>query len=319
MFATIAPLNRVLSVKSPKGGTVYYEYGTNTSTTGTVKIWTVEGGVLKNNNGGTYVEGELYRTKTTDASGKTTEEYKDKLGQVILKIAGGTAKTYYVYDDFGLLRYVLSPEATEAMGGTTYSPVSAEVKGLCYYYEYDGRKRMVKKQLPGAEEVLMVYDARDRLVLVQDGKTKQANSSKWLYTLYDGFNRLVQTGWLSTTKTFSQAQTDFSTVSDLDATSDLPAGYTTAAGDVLTQTFYDTYARAMPVASPVPVLVNNNVKGMVTRTISGKLDESGDIVTDFFYDDKYRVIYFKESPYTVCPDFLGKNRMLGSVRGRKTK
>ncbi len=41
-----------------------------------------------------------------------------------------------------------------------------------------GVKRMVEKQLPGAEPVYMVYDKRDRLVLVQDGNLRQENKQK---------------------------------------------------------------------------------------------------------------------------------------------
>lgn len=49
---------------------------------------------------------------------------------------------------------------------------STIIKGLCYYYEYDDRHRMILKQLPGAEAMKMVYDKRERLVLVQDGNQR---------------------------------------------------------------------------------------------------------------------------------------------------
>ena len=54
---------------------------------------------------------------------------------------------------------------------------------------------MVEKQLPGAEPVYMVYDKRDRLVLVQDGKLRdEGNKRKWLFTKYNHLNRPVLTG-----------------------------------------------------------------------------------------------------------------------------
>lgn len=77
---------------------------------------------------------ELTKTITKDenwqlSKGKlnTTEEFKDKHGRVVLKrtyVKEGavveTLDTYYVYDDFGNLTYVLSPEASEAiLDGTT--------------------------------------------------------------------------------------------------------------------------------------------------------------------------------------------------------
>ncbi len=290
-----SPLNRVKYVEDPKGGRVTYEYGMNDANT--VRIWTVDNsGNCANTDNAYYVAGELFHTKITDANGKITEEYKDKLGQVVLKIAGETAKTYYVYDNFGLLCYVLSPKATAAISGSSYSSGSTEVKGLCYYYEYDDLKRMTAKQLPGAEPVYMVYDVRDRLVLIQDGKTRDENGSKWLYTKYDDFNRPVETGWMSTTDSHSDLQTAFE--------NSVSFPYTTS--EVLTQTSYDNY-----VDTPFGVTPNQDVKGMITRTVAKKLDNSGDVITDIFYDDKYRVIQTKISGSPIAQtvtntyDFVG--------------
>jgi hypothetical protein len=80
---------------------------------------------------GTYQESQLYKTVTKDenwiiASGKnnTTEEFKNKEGQVVLKrtysdiyISGALVEaqakhdTYYVYDQYGNLTFVLPPLA----------------------------------------------------------------------------------------------------------------------------------------------------------------------------------------------------------------
>jgi RHS repeat-associated protein len=51
---------------------------------------------------------------------------------------------------------------------------------------------MIAKKVPGADWVLMVYDQRDRLVFTQDGNMRSKN--QWMTTLYDDFNRAVQTG-----------------------------------------------------------------------------------------------------------------------------
>jgi hypothetical protein len=50
---------------------------------------------------------------------------------------------------------------------------SVIAKGLCFSYEYDGRKRTMIKRVPGAGETWMVYDARDRLAAT----TKKAGTS----------------------------------------------------------------------------------------------------------------------------------------------
>ena len=276
-----SPLNRVTSVTDPTGGATSYVYGTNVA--GDVISWSVDAthNLVKN---GTYSAGELFMVQTTDPVGNTVKEYKDKQDRVVLKIAGATARTYYVYDDFGLLRYVLSPKASESMTGTTptsYTFIDPIVKGLCYYYQYDARKRMVIKQLPGAEKVCMVYDARDRLVLVQDGKTRTESSYKWLYTKYENNqNRPIETGWLVTT-------TDVLTTitSDFWNAVDFPTGYTSS--DILTQSSYDSYPN-----SGLCGLSNKNtaVKGLLTYHKSRILGESSYIETYNFYDDKYRVI-----------------------------
>ena len=72
---------------------------------------------------GYYEKSQLFKTVTKDenwtlSSGvnNTTEEYKNKQGQVILKRtynANQTHDTYYVYDDFGNLTYVIPPTASD--------------------------------------------------------------------------------------------------------------------------------------------------------------------------------------------------------------
>ncbi len=159
-----SPLNRQTGMRGP--GDWYQkptsiEYLTNTET---VKNWSVTG------NPATYpsadiAANQLYVTQYTDEDGNQTREYKDKLGRVVCKAShDGTTwlETHYVYDDFGLLRCVVPPKAT--------SPSDTE---LCYYYQYDGRKRMIVKDLPGAAPVYLVYDNRDRLVMTQDGEQRR--------------------------------------------------------------------------------------------------------------------------------------------------
>ena len=272
-----SPLNRVISVTDPAGGATSYVYGTNVA--GDVKKLYVNEYGFCINDGATYAAGELYMTQTTDPVGNTVKEYKDKQDHMVLKIAGTTARTYYVYDDFGLLRYVLSPKAMET-SRYYYYPNDPIVKELCYYYKYDSRKRMVLKQLPGAEPVYMVYDARDRLVLVQDGKTRAESFYKWLYTKYENnLNRPVETGWLST---YTSLETIYSQCA---SSLDLPSGYFSSV--MLTQSSYDIYPD-----SALCTLSNKNtaVKGLLTYHKSRILDGSGYIETFPFYDDKYRVI-----------------------------
>jgi RHS repeat-associated protein len=91
-----------------------------------------------------YEPGQLYKTvtkdenwKTYDGKDHTTEEFKDKLGRIILKRTYNNQKphsTYYVYDDFGNLTYVIPPLASEKVdfynvGLTTLSASAITTSG----------------------------------------------------------------------------------------------------------------------------------------------------------------------------------------------
>lgn len=157
---------------------------------------------------GIYALGELYKNVARDEHNNAIVEYKDKEGHVVLKKVqidsvstdyGGYAGwlcTYYVYDDFGSLRFVIPPKAVEAIRGSwTLAGNTDVINELCFRYEYDERKRMTAKKVPGAGWVYMVYDTRDRLVYTQDAGMRQNN--QWMVSLYDSLNRVVMTGMLS--------------------------------------------------------------------------------------------------------------------------
>ncbi|WP_019037735.1 DUF6443 domain-containing protein [Psychroflexus tropicus] len=165
---------------------------------------------------GNYAAAQLYKLITKDENWQpgdnknhTTAEYKNKLGQIVLKRtynpndAGVTIShdTYYIYDDYGNLSYVLSPEASSFVSSTPGLTVSSNViKKLGYYYGYDQRNNLVKKQIPGKEAEYIIYDKLNRPILRQDGNLRDnnTNSEKWMFTKYDIFDRIIYTGiWTS--------------------------------------------------------------------------------------------------------------------------
>jgi RHS repeat-associated protein len=206
-----SPLSRIMSAYAPGNSWIGasrgigQQYLVNTALD-SVRIWTVTSTVSAvPTTTGIYPSGELYKTVTTDENAKQVIEYKDKEGKVILKKvqlsnSPGTAHigwlcTYYVYDDLDNLRFVLQPKAVEILlvnGSWTISDTLRDE--LCFYYGYDKRNRMTTKKVPGAGEVYMIYDARDRLVCTQDANIRIKNW--WLTTIYDALNRPVMTAMM---------------------------------------------------------------------------------------------------------------------------
>ena len=190
-----SPLNRVVKQSAPgkdwaineaNPGLEHlteFEYTSNQS----ISSWKCRNGAFVEVN---YGAGQLFVTVTKNENKNlnrlVTYEYKDKEGKVILKesmVDGLTYQTFYIYDDYDLLRCVVPPKAT-----------SWENQELCYFYNYDARHRLCEKKLPGAGWQYLVYDIRNRMVMSQNAKMHQEDSTYWLMTSYDKLNRAVMTG-----------------------------------------------------------------------------------------------------------------------------
>jgi Domain of unknown function (DUF6443) len=187
-----------------------------------------------------FAAGTLFKEVTIDEAGHEVVEYKDKAGKTILKkvqlaTSPGTAHagwlcTYNVYDIMNHLRFVIQPQAVNVISGSwvIFAGVANE---LCFRYEYDLRNRLIIKKVPGAGEVWMVYDMRDRLVMSQDSMLR--GQRKWLTIKYDLQNRADSNGLFTDThdRIFHQALADTSI--------NYPAAGATF--ELLTRTYYDSY------------------------------------------------------------------------------
>ena len=216
-----SPLNRVLEQGAPGEDwkvdtglntdyTIKFDYQTNAASE--VRLFEVN--FLNANTetpeltyNGYYSANELFKNITKDenwqpgqthSKSHTTEEFTNTQGQVILKRtydSGIAHDTYYVYDDFGNLTYVLSPEGSKAIlnGNNTIS--QAVLDKFCYQYRYDYRNRLVEKKIPQKGWEYIVYDVLDRPILTQDTNLK--GDDLWLFTKYDVFDRVAYTGFIS--------------------------------------------------------------------------------------------------------------------------
>ncbi|WP_208295873.1 DUF6443 domain-containing protein [Maribacter caenipelagi] len=294
-----------------------------------------------------YEAGQLYKNITRDENhsgttkNHTTEEFTDKQGRVVLKrtyadVPGETQArhdTYYVYDDYGNLTFVLPPkmEATDAGLSTLISNMDA----LGYQYTYDHRNRLVEKQIPGKDEEFIVYNKLDQPILTQDANLRE--NGEWLFTKYDAFGRVAYTGIatlgsLATVKTDVEnsnaplwvSQTGTSTVFGgvTDGVFYTSNTYPESNTEILTINYYDNYdARPTSFPTSINILDSNPTKTNTTNvkdlpTVSKvKVLENDDWITSLsYYDEKGRAVYsYSENSYLgtvdimeTALDFVGK-------------
>ncbi len=130
-----------------------------------------------------YPAGSLSKTVSYDADNRSVTVFTDLLGNKVLeRTAAGD--TYYVYNDLGQLRFVLTP---------AFNKISQEKTIYAYEYRYDNRGRVVWKKLPGAECVQYWYDCADRMAYMRD----TALGNRYRFCLYDRFGRLCVQGTCS--------------------------------------------------------------------------------------------------------------------------
>ena len=162
-----------------------------------------------------YNEKVLVKTSGTDEDGNKTIEFTNGLGQTVLarKVISATenADTYYLYNDYGQLIYVISPKAEAQITSNNNVVTQQILDDLCYQYKYDNKSRLVEKKVPGKGWEYMVYDKQNRMVLSQDANlrttTNNFGSKGWMFTKYDQFGRVVYSGFFTNTATRTAMQT----------------------------------------------------------------------------------------------------------------
>lgn len=326
-----APLDRIK--QSVNAGNAWankpiaYNYSMNISNTEVKKYGVVTTWMESRTNAslsltGYYPVGTLIKTSVTDEDENTVTEYKNGEGKtVLIRQNDGTQNvdTYYVYDEYGQLVYVIPPQA--AISATIDA---TQLNALCYQYRYDEFGRLVEKKVPGKGWQYFVYDKQDRLVLSQDAMLGSTNNNfkqkGWLFTKYDRLGRVVYSGFFANTATRLAMQTALNnmtanpgnneersstafTLNGVDVHYSKNA-FPTGSMTLLSINYYDTYPPlptgvTMPsyVFSPDQVVMSQDAQNSVISTRSlptasyVKNIEDDNWTKDFiWYDMKGRVI-----------------------------
>ncbi len=268
---------------------------------------------------GHYTANKLYKNIVKDenwtassSNSHATIEFTDHFGQTVLKRAwnnGQAHDTYYVYDDFDNLTYVLSPEASAQIvsNGALVPQWQAILNLYGYQYKYDSRNRPIEKKVPGKGWEYIVYNKLDQPILTQD--VNQRSSNEWSFTKYDKFGRDILTGILPSAESRTtlqgwannQSEPFEHRVSSPSITSEGDSYYYSndkfpnpANLEIHTISYYDSYVDHSPTTLPTSVLgqaVTTKTKGLSTVNKVRALGTSVWATTLTAYDTKGQVIY----------------------------
>jgi hypothetical protein len=304
------------------------DYTFNTSLD-SVQIWKIGNNLTDTPTvSGAYASGTLALLISTDENENKVMEYKDMEGKLILKKVQlndtlydgyhGWLSTYYVYDYFNNLRYVLSPKAVQYGWSNNWVLNSTVRNELCFQYNYDSLKRMITKIISGAGMINMVYDARNRLVMSQDSLQRQ--NGNWIVTGYDSMDRRIITSIWSNSNSRSYFQSAAGTSTN----------YPTLSGtySTLTEDYYDDYTwesrsyvninqqfttnfndnTDLPIiwsnAYSVTPALTAHTRGMPTGTRTNILNTTQYLYSASFYDDYNRLVQMQSNNLTNAWDTL---------------
>ncbi|AZI41162.1 DUF6443 domain-containing protein [Epilithonimonas vandammei] len=313
---------------------VAFGYDANKSTDKVMRFWSNVYWPNQNNNdlrletAKYFGDNQLYKNTVTDEDGNVSIEFKNGEGQTLLvrKMLTSTqsADTYYVYDEYNRLSFVISPEASQKLdaalagGSSTLDPATRDIiDNLCYRYKYDGRNRLIEKKLPGKGWEYMVYDKQDRLIFTQDANLASANNAfraqGWLFTKYDQFGRVVYTGFVASTDGRATVQNVVDTSTTIISNNESRSGtalhynginlyYTNNAfpsviTKLLSVNYYDTYPpdlASVPASiqgqAVLPQTGSQSTKSLPTASFVKNLEDDKWTKTYTFYDQKARPV-----------------------------
>lgn len=271
-----------------------------------------------------YAPGQLRKTVSKDEDGNVSVSYTDGRNRLVMKEdsvdASTWTRTYYVYDTYGNISYVIQPNGSSRLASNFFGNSELErirfLDSVAFQYKYDGLNRMIEKRVPGSGWVYMVYDQWNRLVLTQDANQRQRD--EWLFTSYDRLNRPVITGMLTDSRSRSQIQQDVAALDARYLTSNgdtanhgyssdafpfLNGGSPLTIDKILTVTYYDNYdfKQLNEYGGAFDYVSSNQVqhltnqpdslgKGMPTASKTAILGTAQMLLSVNYYDQKGRMI-----------------------------
>ena len=329
------------------GHEIEYDYETNSA--GEVayfKVNTTVGGVFTPSlvQNGTYAANQLFKNIIKDENhigtekNHTTEEFINKQGQVVLKRIYNndiSHDTYYVYDDFGNLTYIIPPKVNTSDGVSV-----EELSELCYQYVYDFKNRLIEKQLPGRGREYIVYNNSNLPILTQDTNLKAQN--KWHFTKYDAFGRIIYTGFINSSNSRVSLQLDAqsssyenkqyeSKITGTGTIAGTSTYYTnnsfpnSGISQILTINYYDNYnfdTDGMTLPSTIyGEDVVDDTQGLLTGNKVRVLGTNDWIISLTGYDEKGRTIYtIEKNNYLMTTEIVeSKLDFAGKVLETKTR
>ncbi|MEO6549860.1 MAG: DUF6443 domain-containing protein [Ferruginibacter sp.] len=325
-----SPLNRPLKINesgtswaSSAGTQIAYELN---DATDNVRLFTIGYNTTDLPvSSGIYPDNTLYKTNRIDENGKLIIDYAEKDGRLVLEKVQlddvpanaytGWICTYNVYDDFGQLRFRMQPEAVKWLAANAWNFAAANGQKVadewCFRYEFDAKGRTTLKKAPGAKELRMLYDSRDRVVFMQDGNQRVKSPAQWTASLYDELDRPSISTLYNTAKSVAALQADIDNAVTVTPTlykspiisSDLSNPAITT---ILKYFFYDTYTystvkpfstsfdNAQAYATSDPIAKTVRTINMPTGEMVRVLNASTFLTSTFYYDEKGRPIQVHE-------------------------
>jgi len=297
-----------------------YSAGTPNPGCKTVALYTVtiNSGLSRTlvwNGTSTYAPNSLHEVTTKDENWTssmgclgTTETYTDNFGRTVLKRTYNLSNnqvqmlsTYYVYDEFNNLCFVLPPQSLPDSG----LPGSIVLSNYCYQYVYDDRNRLIQKKMPGVDWSYYVYNNNDKLVLSQDGNQRLSN--QWTVAKYDALGREVITGVWNAGSVISQsalqssiyAAAQFETRDAANNGTTNPTGYVIGSypslSNVLTINYYDDYLFLGNPYANITSLQTARVFGLLTASKAAVLNADGTINSQMLWTVHCYDVFGRES------------------------